>query len=163
MDNMGMDVTDERTRRGFIVGGVVGAGALSLLGVDPAEAVTTDSDSFEDVALLIGPDGERPAPGSEFFEDKAAYHYLYVGTANGGRYVIDDDSDSWALLDVKAGAVSGKAMDLSATDPTLGTVRHHDGSDGNPAGLYEGKDTTGDGNADTWAEVAPTDDTDTQL
>lgn len=104
-------------RREFMVSGVSGMAALSS--VDPAvETQPRDEYEFDGVAHLLGPQSARPSPGSDFFDNKVAYAYVYEDY-NGQRSYTTDDMASWTPLNYIQQVTVTSSDDLP--DPTNGT------------------------------------------
>lgn len=98
---------DEKvSRRNFMQAGATSLLALSSggSGIDlnvgdvPQESV--DEYAFQGVADLMGPIDAKPAPDSDFFDNKAYFAYRYEATDvdYGGRYFITQDDSEWTEL-----------------------------------------------------------------
>lgn len=89
----------KRTRRGALM--ITGAAAMSALaGVTGivAGGHTVEGNAPHGTALLIGTEAQRPPVGSRFFERQIEFHYLYLATDTGARYILETDDPDWTEL-----------------------------------------------------------------
>jgi len=84
-------------RREFLAAtGLAGLGLLSSgTGSAQSDQFSTNAAGFQDAAQLLGPDANRPAPDSPFFDDKVRYSYIYEDITTERRYYKTQDMDSW--------------------------------------------------------------------
>jgi hypothetical protein len=115
----------ELDRRGFIVTGLT---ALSAAAAGTVAAQTTTE--FQEAAVLVGPMAARPAAGSEWFENKLTYTYVYRPTDDTRSYKITEEDSGWTVL-------SGPAFPVYDEITSNTTVR-------SAADIYPG-DTSGGG------------------
>lgn len=87
----------ELDRRGFLKVSGMTATIFALSG-GTALAQTQRPADFDNVALLIGPQSNRPDPDGSFFANKTRYHYIYWDTATGSKWEIEEDDSSWSVL-----------------------------------------------------------------
>lgn len=80
---------------------ITSAGLIAVLTGGTALASHVDDQEFSDVALLVGPDSARPAPDSNFFDNKRSYHYHYIATDTGARLSIETDDTQWSQLPIQ--------------------------------------------------------------
>lgn len=107
----------EMGRREFmIVGATSLSGATVLQTNTQLEGQPNEEYEFQGVAHLLGPRDARPAPGSQFFDDKSIYAYIYE-TPTGNRYFKRQSDSAWSLL-VPPQDNSSASLDLD----TEGTV-----------------------------------------
>lgn len=106
------------TRREFVL-----AGTLALPGGSVRPQIDDTSDNpqqeyeFRGAAHLIGPASARPAPGSDFFDNKLAYAYVYEDF-NGARSYLEDGDSAWSSLNYASQVNVFSSADLPA--PTNG-------------------------------------------
>lgn len=88
------------SRRDFIHAGTLSLAALQT-GLTPQQqdGQQTNTEEFQTVAHLIGPEDARPEPGSDFFQgdnyQKVYYAYLYDSIDTGNQYFITQDDADW--------------------------------------------------------------------
>ncbi|MGK7294865.1 MAG: hypothetical protein ACNS61_03430 [Candidatus Wenzhouxiangella sp. M2_3B_020] len=104
---------------------VLQASALGITGVTRGGQFQLDNPenpqqayAFDAAEVLTGAATERPAPGSEFFENKTRYAYIYEDES-GNRSLLRDGESSWEALNATQQTVVTSVEDLPA--PTNGT------------------------------------------
>jgi len=106
------------SRREFVIGGTATLSALPGGIRQQIESDSGDGPAFRGVAFLVGPADARPDPGSDFFDDKLEYAYVYEDHSGSRAYVTPDES-AWQPLNYIAQQNVFDSDDLP--DPTNGT------------------------------------------
>lgn len=86
-------------RREFMQVGSTSLLALSTSDVNLSANNPNNNYEFQGVADLIGPKAARPAPNSDFFDNKKYYWYRYQ-TFGGEQYFISQDDAEWTNLSI---------------------------------------------------------------
>lgn len=85
------------SKREFMQVGTVGA-LSAFTGTTAIDNLETDTKGFQAVAHLLGPEANRPEPGSEFFDNKIYYGYIYDASDAGIQYYKTQDMADWEVL-----------------------------------------------------------------